>query len=95
MEKNLVIALNLIPKFLKPIDYGFLAIYQNQNEKDRHYLLQGLICLGSHSFEEFNEEIQKNSELRGFKALKVETTSEEQRRKVEVFWEYQIEGVTF
>ena len=80
MEKNLTVGIQIIPKFLKPIDYGFLAIYQN--EKDRHHLLQGLICLGSHSFEEFNEEVQKNNDLRGFKALKVDVSNDEQRRKV-------------
>lgn len=48
LEKNLALALQLLPKLLKPIDYGFLGIYQN--EKDRHYRLQGLLCLGSHSF---------------------------------------------
>lgn len=68
-------SLQQIPKIIKNIDYGFLGIYQH--EKDRHHQLQGLICLGSHSFEEFSEELQKHNELKGFKALKVDINSDE------------------
>ena len=57
LEKNLSSSISALPKLLKPVDYGFLGIYQN--EKDRHHRLQGLLCLGSHSFEEFNEELSK------------------------------------
>lgn len=88
LEKNLSTSINAFPKLLKPVDYGFLGIYQN--EKDRHHRLQGLLCLGSHSFEEFNDELSKMQELRNFKALRVDVASEEERRKVEMLWEYQI-----
>lgn len=50
LEKNMTLAVQALTKILKSVDYGFLGIYQT--EKDRHHRLQGLICLGSHSFEE-------------------------------------------
>jgi hypothetical protein len=75
LEKNLTVAIQTLPKLIKSIDYGFLGIYQN--EKDRHHRLQGLVCLGSHSYEEFNEELAKHNELKGFKALKVDINSDE------------------
>ena len=39
LEKNLSSSISALPKLLKPVDYGFLGIYQN--EKDRHHRLQG------------------------------------------------------
>lgn len=53
LEKSLTLSIQALPKLLKPIDYGFLAVYQH--EKDRHHRLQGLLCLASHSLEELNE----------------------------------------
>jgi hypothetical protein len=93
LEKNLTLSLQALPKLLKPIDYGFLALYQH--EKDRHHRLQGLLCLASHSLEELAEEIAKSPDLRALKALRVDIGSEEERRKVEMLWEYQTEGATF
>lgn len=94
LEKNLTLATQELPKVLRNVvDYGFLGVYFN--EKDRHYRLQGLLCLGSHAFEEFAEEMSKNGELRLFRALKVDVSSEEERRKVELLWECQTEGASF
>lgn len=39
--------------------------------------MQGLICLGEHSFEELSEEMTKNSALKRFKPVRVDVQSEE------------------
>ena len=89
------IVMQELPKLLKlNVDYGFMGIYLN--EKDRHYRLQGLICLGSHQFEQFADEISKIGELRPFKVTRVDVVNNEQeRKKVEMLWEYQTQGTSF
>jgi hypothetical protein len=87
LEKHMTLALQTLPRVLKPIDYGFLGVYLN--EKERHHRLQGLLCLASHNFEELNEELAKHGDLRCFKALRVDIGSEDERRKVEMLWENQ------
>lgn len=95
LQKNMNIVMQELPKLLKlNVDYGFLGIYLN--EKDRQYRLQGLVCLGSHPFEQFVDQMTKIAELRPFKVSRVDVVNnEEERMKVEMLWEYQKEGTSF
>jgi hypothetical protein len=58
-------------------------------------VLQGIVCLGEQSFEEFAEEVARLPALKSLKTVKIDIQNEEEKRKVEALWEYQTEGVTF
>ena len=49
LEKDAGVGAQEFGKILKTsVDYGFLAVYEN--EKDREYRIEGLICLAECSF---------------------------------------------
>lgn len=52
------------------IDYGILGLYQS--EKDKKYIIRGLICLGSKTIEELESRLQRQ-EFLDIKLHKVDT----------------------
>ena len=55
------------------VDYGMLGLYQS--EKDSQYIIRGIVCLGSKSFEDFESSIHSNTDFEGTKIHKINVSN--------------------
>jgi len=49
-----------LEKYLKinSLDYGIVGVYQHEN--DKHYLVRGILCLGSKNFNELKNDMESS-----------------------------------
>lgn len=49
-----------LEKYLKinSVDYGIVGVYQHEN--DKHYLVRGILCLGSKNFNELKNDMESS-----------------------------------
>ena len=70
-------------------DYGIIGRYKQQ--KDNNFIIRGIICLGSKSFEDFESSCFKNMEEPEFKIHKIDVANEKEKREAENLWEHVVE----
>ena len=49
-----------LEKYLKitNVDYGIVGVYQHEN--DKHYIVRGVLCLGSKNFSDLNSDMESS-----------------------------------
>lgn len=63
---------------INSIDYGIVGVYQHEN--DKHYLVRGILCLGSKNFNELKNDMESSVELREWKICKIDINDDTQKR---------------
>jgi hypothetical protein len=69
-----------LEKYLKitSVDYGIVGVYQHEN--DKHYIVRGVLCLGSKNFNELKNDMESSVELREWKVGRIDVSNETQKR---------------
>lgn len=81
-----------LEKYLKVtnVDYGIVGVYQHEN--DKHFIVRGVLCLGSKNFNDLKSDMESSVELREWKIAKIDINDETQKRAVENIWDNTLEN---